>query len=81
MTKSLKDKQSLYRQVLGNEAGRELLSDLNVFCFGTKTTLAGSVDVIELARREGRREVFLQIMRMLKVDIHDIYEEYVDDEF
>jgi hypothetical protein len=73
---SLKEIQTLYRQVFGNEAGKEVLKDLNAFCCGTMTT-AGREESIE--RLEGRREVFLQIMSMLKVDFEEVYDNYVDD--
>jgi len=78
VAKTLKDKQVLYKQVFSNEGGRLVLSDLNNFCYGTKTT-AGRNENIE--RLEGRREVFLQIMNVLKVDFEEYYDEYIDDDF
>lgn len=76
---SVKDKQTLYRQVLGNEGGRQLLTDLNAFCNGTQSHKTN--DPMELMRLEGRREVFLQIMNMLKVNYEEYYDEYVEDDF
>ena len=81
---SPKDKQNMYKLVFGNEAGRTVLTDLNIFCFGTSTTMGaaidemGRIDALELARREGRREVFLQVINMLKCDIGQVYDEYVE---
>lgn len=73
---SLKDKQVIYRQVFGSEAGKEVLRDLNVFCNGTKAHKGDNIE-----RQEGRREVFLQIMRMVKIDIIEVFEEYIEDDF
>lgn len=81
MAKTLKDKQVMYKQVFGNPAGSEVIRDLNRMCYGTRSTMEGGVDQLELARREGRREVFLQIINMLKVDIETVFEEYVDLDF
>ena len=74
-----KEKQSLYKQVFGNPAGSQVISDLNVFCNGTRTH--NTNDPMELMRLEGRREVLLQIMTMLKVDFETFFEEYIDPEF
>lgn len=79
--RTLKDSQVLYNQVLGNEAGKQLLADLRVFCYGTKSTFDSCP--YETARREGRREVFLQIMNTLKVDFSDYYDyepDFIDEE-
>lgn len=75
-TKQAKSIQTSYRKALQSEAGRDVLEDLNVFCHGTKTT-AGRSESIE--RLEGRREVYLRIMTMLKIDINDVFEEYIED--
>ena len=73
----IKQKQVAYRKVFGNEMGRKVIEDLNIFCNGTKSHRTN--DPMELMRFEGRREVFLQIINMLKIDIVDVYEEYIDD--
>lgn len=75
----IKDKQALYKQVLGTPSGQELLADLNFFCYGTRGMIDGPIDAMELARREGRREVFMQIMSLLKVNHNGMFDEYVED--
>lgn len=72
----LKELQTLYKTLFGTPVGQSVLEDLNVFCYGTKTT-AGRKESIE--RLEGRREVFLRIMTMTKVSFDDVYDDYVDD--
>jgi len=74
---NLREKQGQYKQVFGNPVGREVLKDLNRFCYGTKTT-AGRAESIE--RLEGRREVWLQIMSLMKIEFDEVYDEYIDDE-
>lgn len=76
--KTLAEKQSAYRKVFNNPIGQEVIKDLNNFCYGTKTT-AGRNESLE--RLEGRREVLLQIMTLLKVDFQDYFDEYLDQDF
>lgn len=76
--KTLKEKQTAYRQIFNNPVGKEVIKDLNKFCYGTKTT-AGRPESLE--RLEGRREVLLQIMTIMKVDLHDLFDEYLDEDF
>lgn len=66
----LKDLQICYRKIFGEELAKEVLADLRVFCHATMTTADKNEDIKIL---EGRRQVFLRIMQMLKVDIEDIY--------
>jgi hypothetical protein len=78
-----KQKETAYRAIF-NKAGGELnemskivLADLRLYCNATKTSF--SSDIAEMARAEGKREVFNRIMSFLKVD----YEEYfnLNEEF
>lgn len=82
MTTTLKQKRITYGKVFENELGKIVLADLRVFCHATKTTAAKDanqrLDMYEVARLEGRREVFLQIMNTIKVDFDDYYN-YEDD--
>ena len=82
MLKGLKGKKILYNQVLGNPAGAEVLSDLRVFCYATKSPF--SDNELEMARRIGRQEVFMQIMNTMKIDFGEYYdydpEDYFDGE-
>lgn len=77
-----KDKAKAYRLTFGNETGKEVIADLRRFCCGTKTTFStdstGRLDPLHLARMEGRREVFLQIMTIMKVEFEDYYT-YTED--
>lgn len=82
-SRKLKDKQVVYRQVFKIEAAKEVLADLRAFCYATQSMLdAPDISAMELARREGRREVFMQIMNMLEYDYKDYYEfdpeDYID---
>ena len=70
-TRSIKDKRTAYINTFKNEAGKEVLADLRGFCFGTKTSFDS--DPLIMARNEGRREVFLQIMNIMKVDFEEYY--------
>lgn len=80
MAKKLKELQDDYQAVFNNVRAHDVLSDLRVFCYGTKS--AFNSDPLEMARREGRREVFMRIMNQLKVDYGEIYDyEYSELEF
>ncbi len=72
MAKSISDKRITYNQVFGNPPGKEVLTDLRKFCFATQTTF--DANPYEMARREGRREVFLQITTIMKVNFEDFYD-------
>lgn len=83
MRDELKHKQVEYRRVFDSEAGKEVLCDLIDFCHVLKTT--ANTESVQFcpyttARREGRREVFLQIFSMLKVDFSELYDLYNDDD-
>jgi hypothetical protein len=84
----LKDLQTSYRLTFGNEGAHDVIADLRAFCFATATTGRGDgateVSNEQMREREGRRQVFLRIMQMMKVDIEEIYgyvEDYPDDDF
>lgn len=51
-----------FRLALMSPAGRQVLADLEPFCCGSRTT-ATSNDPIQMAIREGRRQVWLRISR------------------
>lgn len=48
-------------------SGERVLADLRSFCFADRTTIFDS-DPIIMARREGRREVFVRIVNFLNLD-------------
>lgn len=63
-----------------NEAAKIALADLRLFCNGTKSNF--SVDALEMARMEGRREVFMRIMTFLNYDyskVYDLEEDQIDE--
>lgn len=73
-----KNKERSYRNAFqgsdgkAHEAAKAVLADLRYYCGATKSNF--SHDALEMAKLEGRREVFNRIMTFLKVD----YEEYHD---
>lgn len=80
-----KNKERAYRVTFQGEVAKEVLADLRTFCYATKPVfpdvdkLDGMSRALEMARREGKREVFERIMTLLKVDydaIYDMNEEY-----
>ncbi len=81
-----RNKEWAWRHILGgtdgnlHEASKVALADLRVFCNGTKTNF--NTDPLEMARMEGRREVFMRIMNFLNYDfskIYDLEEDIVDE--
>lgn len=74
----LNNKKRTYLTVFGSELGKEVLSDLRAFCHATKTTevkgINQTIDPMQMAVLEGRRQVFMQIMNIMKVDYEDYYE-------
>jgi hypothetical protein len=74
----IKNKEWAFRKVFGsengelNEASKIALADLRYFCNGTKSNF--NTDALEMARMEGRREVFMRIMNYLNCDFSKIYE-------
>lgn len=74
MLKILKGKERAYRLSLGNESGKEVIADLRSYCNGTRSNF--NSDPLEMARMEGRREVFMRIVNFMKID----YEQYYDYE-
>ena len=74
-----KDKQALYKEVFGSPAGQEVLADLNIFCNGT--SFHNTDDPMKLMRLEGRREVLIEIVKMLKLkNLEVFFEDYIDPE-
>lgn len=63
-------------KILSNE-GDIVLSYLREFCNVTKSGF--TTDPLELARNEGRREVFLEISRFLNMDFSRYYELHETD--
>lgn len=55
-----------FRLGFGSPAGRQILADLGPFCCANSTT-AKSNDPIQMAIREGRRQVWLRIERAMSL--------------
>lgn len=51
-----------------NPAGRIIIAHLTKFCYALSTTAAGEATEAAMQRREGRRQVWLEIMRELSLD-------------
>jgi hypothetical protein len=74
----IRNKEWAFRQIFGgdngelNEAAKVALADLRYFCNGTKSNF--NTDALEMARMEGRREVFMRIMNYLNYDFSKVYE-------
>lgn len=66
-----------YQLLLSNE-GQLLLEDLMDYCSFLDTTITGDgpIDALELARREGRRQVFLYIVKNAKLEVDDLMTAY-----
>lgn len=51
-----------------NPAGRIIIAHLTKFCYLLNTTAQGQADRDTMMRREGRRQVLIEIMRELSLD-------------
>lgn len=63
-----------------HEASKIALADLRVFCNGTRSNF--DADAMQMARMEGRREVFMRVMNFLNYDyskILELEEDIVDE--
>ena len=80
MSRTIQDISKSFRLAFGNEAGKDVLTELNIFCNGTRSHKAK--DGFELAHLEGRREVLMHIMSLVKADIPEIdevFDEFIDE--
>jgi len=81
-----KDIQNAYKLTFGNEMGKEVIRDLDLFCKGSITSFTSatkednSLCPYQVVRMEGRREVLTKIMIELKIDINDFFDDYVTNE-
>jgi len=70
--RSISNKQKAYKLSLQNEMGKEVIADLRIFCNGTKSNFSN--DPLQMARMEGRREVFNRVMEFMEVDFANYYD-------
>jgi hypothetical protein len=64
-----------YKRQLSDKAGDLILADLSDFCGAMQTNFKmtqGMIDPYQLARLEGRREVYLHIMARLNIDLSTV---------
>lgn len=59
-------RRTSFRLCFGSPAGRQVLADIRPFCCASSTT-ATSNDPIQMALREGRRQVWLRIERAMNL--------------
>lgn len=75
MTREKIDKQRrAYHKTFEGEFAKEVLRDLARFCYVRKTTF--DTNAMNMAFKEGRRDVFLRIAGYLDLSIEDI-ERYI----
>lgn len=70
-TERLDQRRRAYQTVFGGERGKEVLQDLVIFCGSKRSSF--SSDALEMAFREGRREVWLRIEQHLNLTDDDIW--------
>lgn len=65
-------------QVLVSGEGQLLLEDLMSYCHFLDSTFSevGPIDALDLARREGRRQVFLYIIKNANLEVDDLMKAY-----
>lgn len=75
----MNDKQIVYNKVFDNEYGKEVLADLRAVSYATKRNepvdANGRYDPYLAAINEGKRQMFLEIMTIMKIDFDYLYEE------
>lgn len=80
-----KGKQRLtdYQITFNSEHGKRVLADLCRSCYINQPIFEGETSSLQLAHREGQREVVLRILRVLKLDQGEIEQlmEEEEDEF
>lgn len=70
-----------FQKLFSSEDGKFILKELEEICSQKKTTFTG--DATEILVREGRRQVYLQILHFLDVDLiqlQNMYNERIKDE-
>lgn len=70
--KKIAEKIKIYKDIFGSTNGKAVLKDIANYCGLMRSSFVNS-DPIAMARLEGRREVILEIIRIIKTD-----EKYLD---
>jgi hypothetical protein len=60
------DLKELYGNVFKSENGAKVLKDLAFYCMYDRPMFNSNVDALTLATCEGKRQVYLHILNMLK---------------
>lgn len=82
----LQRRQSAFRHVFLTEtgalspAGQDVMIHMARFCYAFSTTAEGKADHDTLMRREGRRQAYLEMLRMIAVDPLDVFSAAKQDE-
>jgi hypothetical protein len=71
-TKRVEQVSRAYKTVFNTDGAEQCLADLAVFCGAKKSSF--SRDSLEMARAEGRREVWLRIQAQLNLSEKDIFD-------
>lgn len=79
MTKKVTDKVLAFKNVFGTPEGKKVLATLSNFCGLMRTSYATN-DPMAIARNEGRREVILEIISILRMKNEDV-QALIDAEF
>jgi hypothetical protein len=82
----LQRKQSAFRALFLTQtgelspAGAIVMAHMARFCYAFATTAAGKADRDELMRREGRRQAYLEMLRMTSTDPLEVFSAAQRDE-
>ena len=79
MTQKVSDKVLAFKSVFGTPEGKKVLENLSHFCGLMRTSYANN-DPMAIARNEGRREVILEIISILRMKQQDV-QALIDAEF
>lgn len=71
MSKKVADKIQAYKDVFGSPKGKEVLKHLAVYCGLLRTSFVAN-DPMSIARLEGRREVILEIINIIRMKDQDV---------
>ncbi len=66
-------RRAAYKGAFETDQGRKVLKDLKEFCGATQCSYNPSHDVHVAIFKEGRREVWLHVMKQLRLAEEDIY--------
>jgi hypothetical protein len=71
MTNKIKERAQLFKDVFGTDKGKEVLKILSLSCGLLRSSFVSN-DPMALARNEGKREVILEIISILRMKDEDV---------